>query len=187
MNSKKNIIDNKIERYDHQQTDIGPLSVNDIVSDKYNVIHKRLYNNALEKYLAVLAEKKETTVEEIRNGYKMIEIKGSEWHKPSTVKLIQKKYPHEMISKNLSDYWEHYQYDNDSKDIKDLPIDEDSKMDAKIIFYDFVNARVKMKSNYTSKEYWVPFEYVNSYTMISKDDMTLSSTFNYLRNQIKKQ
>lgn len=40
-----------ISEYNEMLYDSGPVSINEYISEKYNIVHNKLYNDALEKYL----------------------------------------------------------------------------------------------------------------------------------------
>ena len=43
-----------ISEYNEMLYDSGPVSINEYISEKYNIVHNKLYNDALEKYLKSL-------------------------------------------------------------------------------------------------------------------------------------
>ena len=60
---------NHISEYNDMLYDSRPVSINEYISDKYNVIHNKLYNDALNKYLDSLISKyiNEEFLSECRN------------------------------------------------------------------------------------------------------------------------
>lgn len=166
-----NLIQNKITNYSTLSNDNGPISLNDYISNKYDNIHNELYIKALAAYFGNKI-----------NEYKLIEIKNKEWYLPSKVYVIKRDMSEEPFTYDLTPHWNNYQFNNDSKSIDDILIDDYSTKDAEAVYIDYLKGKVKMKSKLTGVEFWIPFDYVNSYTKINKERLTLHNTFSNLYN-----
>lgn len=181
MKNQINKIDNKIIKYDDLTYKSGPVRVSDYISDKYDNIHKQLYNHAIKK----LIKKLNISEEELKINYRLIEIKNIEYYKPSKVIIKKLSYPFEIKKYSLDEYWDNYEFIEENKDLEQYWFDEDSIKDAELIYIDYIKGKGKFRSKFTQKEFWVDFKFINENTRISLEDLSLSNTFSYkLNNKI---
>lgn len=170
---------NKTEYYN------GPASVSEVVSNKYDIIHKNLFNDALESYYYANQEKYSDapTFEKFLENFKIIELKSEDYNEPSFVLISTKKFPFKQEKINLAEYWNPYQFGESNKDVDNLMVDEDTLIDAKLIYINYANGKCKFRSKFTGKEFWTTIDYITRQTNIDIDEMTLEDTFTYLINK----
>ena len=96
-------ISNKIKNYNDLIYDTRPVQVSEYLSDKYNIVHKQLFNNAVETYLKT---------NNIDNGVfyqnnKVIELKNDEYWKPSKLIILSREYENGFTKTvvDLTLYW----------------------------------------------------------------------------------
>jgi hypothetical protein len=189
----KNNITNNMVGYKDQFYRNNPVGFYDYINDKYTIIHKRLYKNALHKLLVDLAKDDNVNdaddinkwIDDFYKTHKIIEILPEEYYSPSDIIIYNKKFPYNSTKYNLSKYWENYQYLKQDKDINDLLLDEDTLKYAEIIYIDYINSKCKFKSKLTGEEFWVDFNYINNNTKLSQN-MKLDNTFTHLLNELYK-
>lgn len=154
----------------------GPVTVTDVVNEKLNNIHKKLYNNALNKFL------KYNNISRLE--YNIIEIKPEEYDEPSNIIIKSKKPPFKLYknlkSHSLKEYWNTEYIESIQKDISLLMLDLEEVHDLKIIYIDYVKGKCKMRSEQLNITVNVPFCYINDSTVLS-NDFTLLNTFTTLR------
>lgn len=188
--SNINKIENKILKYDDLLYKSGPIQVNDFLNDKYDDIHKQLYNRALNKFIEeyIQTNNLDISIENFKKNYKFIEIKKDEYFKPSKVLIKSVKVPFGILEGkaiDLSKYWDKYEFNTNFKDLSEILFDEDSIKDAELIYIDYVKGKGKFKSKFTEKSFWVDFKFINNNTKINKDSFSLENTFTYkFRNKI---
>jgi len=181
MENKNNKIDNKIVTYNDMLYKSSPVRAADYISDKYNDIHRQLYQRAVDKLLKELNISKE----DLKINYKLVEIKQDEYFKPSKVIIKNLSYPFTATTYDLDKYWDNYEFLEEYKDLSEYWIDEESTKDAELIYIDYIKGKGKFKSKYTQKEFWVDFNYINENTRLNKDNFSLTNTFSYkLNNKI---
>lgn len=188
MLNEYNKIENKIITYNDMFYKSGPVRAFDYVSDKYNDIHRQIYNKALKQLInteLVGENKLVETLEELNKNYTFIELKKDEYYLPSRVIVKKTTAPFNSKIYDLTEYWDDYEFKEEFKDLSEYWIDEDSVRDAELIYIDYINGKGKFRSKYTQKEFWVDFKFINNDTRISKDDFSLANTFTYkLNNKI---
>lgn len=177
----------------------GPVKAMDTVSNRYNIIHEKLYNEALEDFLNnyqwTVNQDGTMTLEEGTGGLdapdsiwkycKFSEIPDSEYWQPSDVQITYMNptstqgLKFNQIRIDLTEFWNNeYIKKNMLKDHSDLYLRDDTLRDAQIVYTDYVRGKVVMKSRYTGEEFEVDFDYVNGNTRISPE-ATLEDTFGY--------
>lgn len=170
---------NKTEYYN------GPASVSEVVSNKYDIIHKNLFNDALESYYYANQEKYSDapTFEKFLENFKIIELKSENYNAPSSVLISTKKFPFKQEKINLAEYWNPYQFVESNKDLDSLMVDKDTLVDARLVYINYVSGKCKFRSKITGKEFWTTIDYITSQTNIDINEMTLEDTFTYLINK----
>ena len=135
---KNNLIENKILNYNSFNYESEKINFSDYVNDKHNIIHKKIYDEALKE---MIADKGYNV-----NNYNFIEIKQENYYEPSLVyvKSIYPPFNTEKIS--LKPYWNKYEYVEEHKDLDDMFLSDDINKDAlEIISINYVNNTVKYK------------------------------------------
>ena len=169
-------IHNIIKKYDDMVYDSRLTKFSELTSDKYNNVHRELYDDALCKYLSENNIDKETFFLE----NKIIEQKADEYWMPSKVIVMSRTY-NNGYSKyviDLAPYW------NDTQAYKEYDHTEiktsNSKYnDNEIIYINYVSGEVTLKSRSTGEIQYVDFKYVDGDTPVS-EDYTLDDTFTYI-------
>lgn len=163
----------KINRYDELMYNSGPVSISDYMSDKYNDVHDQIYAKALAAYI------EESAMDE--SEYRFIEVKPTEFWKPSSVMVIMKKKPFSKKLVDLTPYWEDYKFDN-KYDFKCIKIDKDENLtNSMVVEIDYLRGKVKMYNKVADMYFYVGFDRVDKNTELSDDDLLLTDTFTYER------
>lgn len=102
----KNILDNQLDSSTR-------ISVNEILSDKPDQIHKALYNRALEKF------KSQYGLSD--SEYKFVEVidNAKEYYEFSSVLVVSKIYPFTKKTYSLEKYWDNYQFTDSIENVID--------------------------------------------------------------------
>lgn len=118
------------------------------------------------------------------NTHKTIEDKASEYWRPSTVVVMSLYRPYTKLVVPLEDYWIKVTLSEKESDIlSKLKLTDADLTNARLIYIDYVNGVAKMELMDGSREFDVPFKYLNDETEISDDyklDMLFSSNKNKL-------
>ena len=189
MNNDILNINNFVKTYNDQKYESGPVAFTDYVNDKLNIVHSKLYNNALVKFLKEKWTEQEseepfiTWKKNFMNTHKIAEIKGNEYFVPSSIIVYELFYPYNKTKYDLTKYWDNKYTTINKGDVSDIMIDEDTLKYAEIIYVDYVNGRCKMKSKLTQNEFWAPFKYINNNTKFS-NEFVLDTTFTELLKNI---
>jgi hypothetical protein len=169
-------IHNIIKKYDDMVYDSRLTKFSELTSNKYNNVHKQLYNDALCKYLS------ENNIDKSKFFLenKVIEQKGDEYWMPSKIIVISKTYDNGYSKQviDLAPYWNHTQ-DNAEYDYNDIKIHKSDYNDSEIIYIDYVAGTVAMRSKTTGDIQHVDFKYIDGNTPVS-DEYTLKETFTYM-------
>lgn len=92
-----NLNNNIVKNYNKLLYNSGPVSFNDYIDNKYNIIHEKLYNNALNLYISEnfreydkykgnrFSNDYSLKIAYVFKDYKFIEIKKEEYYEPSYV------------------------------------------------------------------------------------------------------
>lgn len=174
---------NRIRQYNDMIYETRPVKYSEYVSNKYNDIHAQLYNDALNKFLKELKNKEEFlgwTDDQIENDIKIIEIKNTEYWKPSSVIIMKKVYPFSKHKYSLSDYWNNYQQ-KEYKNIDDLKILNEKLLAPEILSLDYIRGKAKIECRQQGVEFEVDFDYINDNTLVS-EEYSLNNTFSYKYN-----
>ena len=214
------------------------VKFSDFMSNKNNIVHKKLYNMAIDKYIKewlivkqsileidfishklkneniteeqekLLNEKLEdlkqfviyhkddkkyiegkhiynvNSLKEFKDNCFMYEIMNDEYWKPSLCKIItkikNKNNPNMSWTVDLTPYWNMYQ-DNKNKTFRNLKLSNNDFNDAKITDINYVNGKVKLYSENINKEFEVDFDEINGQDIHIDDDLSLKTSFDYLR------
>jgi len=182
MNDRRlNNVQNKIVKYDDLLYKNGPVSVEDFVSEKQTQVHKQLYQIALTTYIKENIQTKDI------GEYKFTEFKNDDYTKPSKVLQVSKIKPYHKKIVDLSPYWPDYKYD-DKEMFTSLKIDSSAIDEFQIIKIDYAKGVVTMENRISGSIINVPFNRINSDTVVS-DSLTVKNTFyellqNYINDSV---
>ena len=156
----------------------GPQTPTDIVSDKMNAIHEKLYENALNAYIESIGE----DVDEYKANHLIIEQRENGYYKPSHIVVIGVEKTASgrprRTKKNidLGPYWNRYRENMENSLLQNTIYNEEMIVNAELIYIDYAAGKAKMCNRIENKEFWVSFDYINKDTIIS-DEYSLKNTF----------
>lgn len=191
-----NIVSNKT--YDKLSYSKGKITYHDYVTNKLDNVHNMLFDDALQKYML------EHGYNDLKQKYRIIDIKREIYFEPSVAKLIPKHnidskklnidltqywnndyivknifldYRVKPIANNLAEYGDTYQ--QDTEDINNARI-----YDAEIVEWDYVRGRAKLRSRVWDTEFYVDYKYTNSEVKES-DSLSIDNLFATILNKNK--
>ena len=191
-----NIVSNKT--YDKLSYSKGKITYHDYVTNKLDNVHNPLFDDALQKYML------EHAYNDLKQKYRIIDIKREIYFEPSVAKLIPKHnidgkklnidlekywnndyivknifldYRVKPIANNLAEYGDTYR--QDTTDIKNACI-----CDAEIIEWDYVRGRAKLRSRVWNIEFYVDYKYINS-DVKEAESLSIDNTFASILNKNK--
>lgn len=139
-----------------------------VVFEKLNFINKNLQEKL-----------KIEALQQFNNNHRVLEIKNSEYWKPSSIMIISKISPYRRQLINLSKWW-NSNYDNinghNHKDINDIKITKEKLLDSEVIEINYISGTAKMYSKTNDITYEVPFDYLDDQTVLN-DAVLLTNTF----------
>ena len=193
------IVSNKT--YDKLSYSKGKITYHDYVTNKLDNVHNMLFDDALQKYMLdnLWRDSKEEFYEhgynELKQKYRIIDIKREIYFEPSVAKLIPKHNIDEKLNIDLTQYWNNdyivknifldYRvkpiannlaeygdiYQQDTEDINNACI-----YDAEIIEWDYVRGRAKLRSRVWNIEFYVDYKYINS-DVKEAESLSIDNTF----------
>lgn len=199
-----------IQTYHDMIYDSRPVKFTEFMSDKYDNIHRELFvdanNKAIKAYIDYVKENRSlidsryvfNSVDDFKEKVNVIELKETEYWKPSFVLWRTKIFPYRVISlvesgkegkfsskyhrgkMSLAPWWNMYQKFED-KDIANIQLGGEQVNDFRVISLNYVQGTAQLISKTTDKIITVPFEYLNENTEID-DSMLLSHTFTSMLN-----
>ena len=207
-----NIVSNKT--YDKLSYSKGKITYHDYVTNKLDNVHNMLFDDALQKYMLdkLWIDSKEEFYEhgynELKQKYRIIDIKREIYFEPSVAKLIPKHNIDEKLNIDLTQYWNNdYVVKNIFLDYrvkpiannfaeyrfrlaKDIPQQDTTDIknacicDAEIIEWDYVRGRAKLRSRVWDTEFYVDYKYTNSEVKES-DSLSIDNLFATILNKNK--
>ena len=199
-----NIVSNKT--YDKLSYSKGKITYHDYVTNKLDNVHNMLFDDALQKYMLdkLWIDSKEEFYEhgynELKQKYRIIDIKREIYFEPSVAKLIPKHNIDEKLNIDLTQYWNNdYIVKNIFLDYrvkpiannfaeyrfklaKDIPQQDTTDIknacicDAEIIEWDYVRGRAKLRSRVWDTEFYVDYKYTNS-EVKEAESLSIDNTF----------
>ena len=186
-----NIVSNKT--YDKLSYSKGKITYHDYVTNKLDNVHNMLFDDALQKYML------EHGYNELKQKYRIIDIKREIYFEPSIAKLIPKHNIDEKLNIDLTQYWNNdyivknifldyrvkpiannlAEYgDTYRQDIKDITKDINNACiyDAEIIEWDYVRGRAKLRSRVWNIEFYIDYKYINS-DVKEAESLSIDNTF----------
>ena len=187
-----NIVSNKT--YDKLSYSKGKITYHDYVTNKLDNVHNMLFDDALQKYML------EHGYNDLKQKYRIIDIKREIYFEPSIAKLIPKHniddkklnidleqywnndyivknifldYRVKPIANNLAEYGDTYR-----QDIKDITKDINNARiyDAEIIEWDYVRGRAKLRSRVWNIDFYIDYKYINS-DVKEAESLSIDNTF----------
>ena len=207
-----NIVSN--QTYDKLSYSKGKITYHDYVTNKLDNVHNMLFDDALQKYMLdkLWIDSKEEFYEhgynELKQKYRIIDIKREIYFEPSVAKLIPKHNIDEKLNIDLTQYWNNdYIVKNIFLDYrvkpiannfaeyrfrlaKDIPQQDTTDIknacicDAEIIEWDYVRGRAKLRSRVWDTEFYVDYKYTNSEVKES-DSLSIDNLFATILNKNK--
>ena len=188
-----NIVSNKT--YDKLSYSKGKITYHDYVTNKLDNVHNMLFDDALQKYML------EHGYNDLKQKYRIIDIKREIYFEPSVAKLIPKhNIDDKKLNIDLTQYWNNdYIVKNIFLDYrvkpiannfaeyrfrlaKDIPQQDTTDIknacirDAEIVEWDYVRGRAKLRSRVWDTEFYVDYKYTNSEVKES-DSLSIDNTF----------
>ena len=209
-----NIVSNKT--YDKLSYSKGKITYHDYVTNKLDNVHNMLFDDALQKYMLdnLWRDSKEEFYEhgynDLKQKYRIIDIKREIYFEPSVAKLIPKHNIDEKLNIDLTQYWNNdYIVKNIFLDYrvkpiannfaeyrfrlaKDIPQQDTTDIknacicDAEIIEWDYVRGRAKLRSRVWDTEFYVDYKYTNSEVKES-DSLSIDNLYATIHNKKKNQ
>lgn len=194
------IVSNKT--YDKLSYSKGKITYHDYVTNKLDNVHNMLFDDALQKYMLdnLWRDSKEEFYEhgynDLKQKYRIIDIKREIYFEPSVAKLIPKHnidgkklnidlerywnndyivknifldYRVKPIANNLAEYGDISR--QDTMDINNARI-----YDAEIIEWDYVRGRAKLRSRVWNIEFYIDYKYINS-DVKEAESLSIDNTF----------
>ena len=208
-----NIVSN--QTYDKLSYSKGKITYHDYVTNKLDNVHNMLFDDALQKYMLdnLWRDSKEEFYEhgynELKQEYRIIDIKREIYFEPSVAKLIPKhNIDDKKLNIDLEQYWNNdYVVKNIFLDYrvkpiannfaeyrfrlaKDIPQQDTTDIknacicDAEIIEWDYVRGRAKLRSRVWDTEFYVDYKYTNSEVKES-DSLSIDNLFATILNKNK--
>ena len=196
-----NIVSNKT--YDKLSYSKGKITYHDYVTNKLDNVHNMLFDDALQKYML------EHGYNDLKQKYRIIDIKREIYFEPSVAKLIPKhNIDDKKLNIDLTQYWNNdYVVKNIFLDYrvkpiannfaeyrfrlaKDIPQQDTTNIknacicDAEIIEWDYVRGRAKLRSRVWDTEFYVDYKYTNSEVKES-DSLSIDNLFAGILNKNK--
>lgn len=195
-----NIVSNKT--YDKLSYSKGKITYHDYVTNKLDNVHNMLFDDALQKYMLdnLWIDSKEEFYEhgynELKQEYRIIDIKREIYFEPSVAKLIPKhNIDNKKLNIDLEQYWNNdYIVKNIFLDYRVKPIAnnlaeygdisrQDTRdinnariYDAEIIEWDYVRGRAKLRSRVWNIEFYIDYKYINS-DVKEAESLSIDNTF----------
>lgn len=195
------IVSNKT--YDKLSYSKGKITYHDYVTNKLDNVHNMLFDDALQKYML------EHGYNDLKQKYRIIDIKREIYFEPSVAKLIPKhNIDDKKLNIDLEQYWNNdYVVKNIFLDYrvkpiannfaeyrfrlaKDIPQQDTTDIknacicDAEIIEWDYVRGRAKLRSRVWDTEFYVDYKYTNSEVKES-DSLSIDNLFASILNKNK--
>ena len=208
-----NIVSNKT--YDKLSYSKGKITYHDYVTNKLDNVHNMLFDDALQKYMLdnLWIDSKEEFYEhgynDLKQKYRIIDIKREIYFEPSIAKLIPKhNIDNKKLNIDLEQYWNNdYVVKNIFLDYrvkpiannfaeyrfklaKDIPQQDTTDIknacirDAEIVEWDYVRGRAKLRSRVWDTEFYVDYKYINSEVKES-DSLSIDNLFASILNKNK--
>lgn len=167
-----------IKNYNDLMYDSSPVKFNDYINNKYNIIHKELYECALKKLFNNLNINENI----INDKYKIIEIKNKEFFMPSSIILIDREFPFKKEIYDLTQYWPEYIFNKNN--YNDINYNIEKYNDLEIVYIDYVKGIVIMESRYNNIKINVSFDLIDYNNIKIGESYSLKNLFSNKLNEL---
>ena len=182
-------LDATIKKFDDISYPNRPTKYSEFISDKNNIVHRNIYEDALNKLISTIIlldsltmkqgdETVMMSVQYFKKTHKIIEVKPLEFWNSSFVIIISKRAPYTKKLYSLGPYWNWHQAKKQKSINKIKYMDEEIK-DWEIIKLDYLKGKATLRSRVMEYEMDVDFDYLDENISVS-DDMLLKNTFTSL-------
>jgi hypothetical protein len=149
-----------------------PLNVYDIIYSNSNNIHKKLFDEALDKYC------KTNNID--KRNYKIIDKENEDDKLKPSIAVMMSNEGVDYI--DLTEYWNKNYVENlnkysENELFRELLIEDDNKKHIEVEFIDYVRGRVQFRNKFTNKKFFVNF---NKLDKNRNDYPELKNTFTAL-------
>ena len=129
-----------------------PLNVYDIIYSNSNNIHKKLFDEALDKYC------KTNNID--KRNYKMIDKENKDDKLKPSIAVMMSNEGVDYI--DLTEYWNKNYVENlnkysENELFRELLIEDDNKKHIEVEFIDYVRGRVQFRNKFTNKKFFINF------------------------------
>ena len=129
-----------------------PLNIYDVIYSNSDNIHKKLFNDALNKYC------KEKNIN--KNDYKIIDKENKDDILKPSIAILMSNEGVDYI--DLTNYWNKNYLENlnkysENELFRELLIEDDNKKHVEVEFVDYVRGRVQFKNKFTNKKFFINF------------------------------
>lgn len=129
-----------------------PLNVYDIIYSNSDNIHKKLFDEALDKYC------KTNNID--KRNYKIIDKENEDDKLKPSIAVMMSNEGVDYI--DLTDYWNKNYVENlnkysENELFRELLIEDDNKKHIEVEFVDYVRGRVQFRNKFTNKKFFVNF------------------------------
>lgn len=166
-------INRRIQSYNKLFYSSGPITVDEYLRDDLNIIHDKLYQNALSRFLhdADYPER----LEYIDNqNIRIIEIKNSEYWRPSEICIIDySQYPRTIKKHSLEDYWENEFVSRSNSRIDNIQAGPYQEVD----YLDYIHGKAVILDRLENERYRVDFKDLSPNLPLSEDFDAYKNTF----------
>ena len=170
-------------KYNKQIYPSGPVSFNEFMTNKYEVVHQQIYSNALAKLIQRIAHDNGKSEEDIRHDFKFNEIRANEYWEISKIIIT-------VLSTNYADYsinghkcikghkirytfteeeWNNEYCNRDKDDVVTIKNTLEKIQDPEVIYIDYIKGMVTIQSRIDDITFDVPFSFLNADIKISED------------------
>lgn len=129
-----------------------PLNVYDIIYSNSNNIHKKLFDEALDKYC------KTNNID--KRNYKIIDKENKDDKLKPSIAVMMSNEGVDYI--DLTEYWNKNYVENlnkysENELFRELLIEDDNKKHIEVEFIDYVRGRVQFRNKFTNKKFFINF------------------------------
>lgn len=145
------------------------ITVSDILDKRQDIIHKQMYETALDKYMSYHGYDKD--------NYRVVEIPASYFDSPSRINIISKAFPYEHRIDSLEQFWGDYKF---KERMSGMKLDNDLTIEsAEVKYIDYVSGMATLHSRYSGRTFKVPIKDLPNDVKESDEVQDITCTFTY--------